>query len=117
MTVSLVRVVTSVSLVISVSPVRVVTSVIEPGESGDKCESGEGGDKCESGESGDEWEGEYLHSNDGVSGVVVNGRNGGVMNPLLQLLDALLSRRRYKHDPGEGAEFGCHGYKPHPHSR
>ena len=41
----------------------------------------------------------YLHSNDGLSCVVVNGGDGRVVNPLLELFDSLLRRRGNKYDP------------------
>ena len=40
-----------------------------------------------------------LHADDGVSGVVINGRYGGMVDPLLQLLHTLLGCGRHKHYP------------------
>ena len=48
----------------------------------------------------------HLHSYDGLPSVVVGGRYGCMVDPLLQLFEPFLRRRGNKHDPGRGNEGG-----------
>ena len=63
----------------------------------------------------------YLHSNDGLSCVVVNGGDGRVVNPLLELFDSLLRRRGNKYDPAAKKRglvtIETVQHAPCPHSR
>ena len=46
----------------------------------------------------------YLHAYDGVSSIVINGGYSSMMDPILELLDTLLSRGRHKHYPDDERE-------------